>query len=186
MMNGTRRTFQFLVATVALTLILGGLATTGEVAATEATGWQDFSAACVGDGGIPTIGFDAAGTVIVACAFPNGDTMICDYQPDGGGHCAYLRLPLEGNHTFEQAGDRCIVLMSTAADFGEGYRTLPWWKERLSAKYAREYAARGWAFGETMPLVCKRFQVVFHCPAVSRPAKSRNPQLAIATKHAAP
>ena len=54
MMNGTRRTFQFLVATVALTLILGGLATTGEVAATEATGWQDFSAACVGDGGIPT------------------------------------------------------------------------------------------------------------------------------------
>ena len=156
-MNGTRRTFQFVVATVALTLILGGLATTGEVAATEATGWQDFSAACVGDGGIPTIGFDAAGTVIVACAFPNGDTMICDYQPDGGGHCAYLRLPLEGNHTFEQAGDRCIVLMSTgqprciiemteirtlpvgevdeksAEDCGEGDRSLPWWKEHLGA-----------------------------------------------------
>jgi len=97
----------------------------------------------------------------------------------------------EGNHPLEQAGDHCIVLMSTglprcmiemteirilpfgevdeafAADYGEGERTLRWWKEHLGAYYARECAARGWTFSEEMPLVCKRFRVAFHCPVAT-------------------
>jgi uncharacterized protein YhfF len=103
----------------------------------------------------------------------------------------------EGNHPLEQVGDRCIVLTSTgqprciiemseirilpfnevdeafAADYGEGERTLQWWKEHLGAYYARECAARGWTFSAEMPLVCKRFRVIFHCPAAS--AKTANP-----------
>jgi uncharacterized protein YhfF len=103
----------------------------------------------------------------------------------------------EGNHPLEQVGDRCIVLMSTgqprciiemteirilpfgevdeafAADYGEGVRTLQWWKEHLGAYYARECATRGWTFSAEMPLVCKRFHLIFHCPAVT--AKTANP-----------
>ena len=103
----------------------------------------------------------------------------------------------EGNHPLEQVDDRCIVLMSTgqprciieiteirilpfgevdeafAADYGEGERTLQWWKEHLGAYYARECAARGWMFSAEMPLVCKRFRVIFHCPAAN--AKATNP-----------
>jgi len=95
----------------------------------------------------------------------------------------------EGNHPIERAGDRCIVLMSTgrprciiemteirilpfgevdeafAAEYGEGERTLQWWREHLGAYYARECASRGWTFSEEIPLVCKRFRVAFHCPA---------------------
>jgi uncharacterized protein YhfF len=98
-----------------------------------------------------------------------------------------LRYYQEGNHPIERAGDCCIVLTSTgrpccvsemteirtiqfgevdaafAADYGEGERTLPWWREHLGDYYARHCAAKGWSFGEETPMVCKRFRVVFRC-----------------------
>lgn len=101
-----------------------------------------------------------------------------------------------GNYPLERAGDRCIVLTSTgqprcviemtevriipfgevdaafAADYGEGERTLPWWREHLGAYYARMCAARGWSFGDLTPMICKRFRVVFHCPDACETATS--------------
>ncbi|HEY7031081.1 MAG TPA: ASCH domain-containing protein [Thermomicrobiales bacterium] len=99
-----------------------------------------------------------------------------------------LRYYQEGNHPIERVGDRCIVLASTgqprciiemtevrivpfgevdaafAVDYGEGERTLAWWREHLGDYYAKHSAAAGWPFGEETPLVCKRFRVVFRCP----------------------
>jgi uncharacterized protein YhfF len=98
------------------------------------------------------------------------------------------RYYLEGGHPIERAGDRCIVLdadgrprcviemteirtvpfgaidAAFAADYGEGERTLPWWRKHLGAYYARHCAASGWQWGEETLLVCKRFRVTFRCP----------------------
>jgi uncharacterized protein YhfF len=99
-----------------------------------------------------------------------------------------LRYYQEGNHPIERVGDLCIVLRSTgqpccviemteirtipfgevdaafAADYGEGERTLAWWREHLGDYYAGHSADKGWSFGDETPMVCKRFRVVFHCP----------------------
>lgn len=98
-----------------------------------------------------------------------------------------LQYYQDGNHPIEQAGDHCIVPTSTgqprciiamteiriisfdavdadfAADYGEGERTLPWWRANLGEYYAAHSAALGWPFNPDTPLVCKRFQVVFQC-----------------------
>ena len=87
----------------------------------------------------------------------------------------------------EQIGDRSVVLMSTgtprcviemtevrtlafdqvdaafAADYGEGDRTLAWWRTHLGDYYAKEAAAHGRPFRGDTQLVCKRFRVVHRC-----------------------
>jgi len=84
-----------------------------------------------------------------------------------------------------QEGDRCIVttwdnepvcIVETtemrivpfkdvdaqfAYEYGEGDRTLEWWREHLWEYYAEECAALGREPTEEMPLVCERFRVVF-------------------------
>ncbi len=59
------------------------------------------------------------------------------------------------------------VGVAFAADYGEGARTLPWWRAHLGAYYVRHGAAAGRVF-ET-PLVCKRFRVVFRSPGAGVP-----------------
>ena len=87
----------------------------------------------------------------------------------------------------EQIGEHSVVLMSTgeprcviemtevrtlsfdqvdadfSADYGEGERTLAWWREHLGDYYAAEAAAHGRSFSGETPLVCKRFRVVHRC-----------------------
>jgi len=103
-----------------------------------------------------------------------------------------LRYYQEGNHPIERVGDLCIALASTgeprcviemtevrtvpfgevddalAADYGEGERTLAWWREHLGDYYARQCAVLGWPFGDETPMVCKRFRVVFRCSEEDR------------------
>lgn len=104
-----------------------------------------------------------------------------------------LRYYQAGNHPIEQAGDHCIVLDAAgqprciiemteirtipfgdvdaafAADYGEGERTLAWWRQDLGNYYANEAASLGWSFNAGTPLVCKRFRVVFRCGAPETP-----------------
>jgi len=87
----------------------------------------------------------------------------------------------------EQIGDHSVVLMSTgtprcviemtevrtlsfdqidaafAFDYGEGDRTLAWWREHLGDYYAKEAAACGRSFNGETQLVCKRFRVAHRC-----------------------
>lgn len=51
-----------------------------------------------------------------------------------------------------------------ARDYGEGDRTLLWWREAMWEYYAEECAAKGWQLSEDMPLVCERFRLVFPTP----------------------
>ena len=48
-----------------------------------------------------------------------------------------------------------------AFDYGEGERTLDWWRENLWAYYAAVCASLGREPTPSMPLVCERFAVVF-------------------------
>ena len=48
-----------------------------------------------------------------------------------------------------------------AYDYGEGDRTLEWWREHLWEYYAEECAALGREPAAEMPLVCERFRVVY-------------------------
>lgn len=48
-----------------------------------------------------------------------------------------------------------------AWEYGEGERTLSWWRSALWSYYARECAQHGWKPSERMPLVCERFRVVY-------------------------
>ena len=48
-----------------------------------------------------------------------------------------------------------------AYDYGEGDRTLQWWRDHVFAWYARECEAMGVAPSYEMPLLCERFEVVF-------------------------
>jgi uncharacterized protein YhfF len=48
-----------------------------------------------------------------------------------------------------------------AHDYGEGDRTLVWWREHLFAWYARECREIGREPSYEMPLQCERFEVVF-------------------------
>ena len=48
-----------------------------------------------------------------------------------------------------------------AYDYGEGERTLAWWKQQVWDYYVQECARIGRQATEGMPLVCERFQVVY-------------------------
>ena len=48
-----------------------------------------------------------------------------------------------------------------AYDYGEGDRSLAWWRRALSGYYAHECAVLGRQPEETMPLVCVRFRLLF-------------------------
>lgn len=48
-----------------------------------------------------------------------------------------------------------------AYDYGEGDRTLRWWREHLFAWYARQCREIGREPSYDMPLLCERFEVVF-------------------------
>jgi uncharacterized protein YhfF len=52
-----------------------------------------------------------------------------------------------------------------AWDYGEGDRSLSWWRTNLWAYYARACAKLGRPPAEGMPLVCERFRVVFSAAA---------------------
>src|SRR5579859_2195801 len=47
-----------------------------------------------------------------------------------------------------------------AYDYGEGDRTLAWWKEHIWDYYAQECAAIGRQATEDMPILCERLRVV--------------------------
>jgi uncharacterized protein YhfF len=48
-----------------------------------------------------------------------------------------------------------------AYDYGEGERTLAWWKQHLWEYYVQECTRIGRHATQEMPLVCERFQVVY-------------------------
>jgi uncharacterized protein YhfF len=48
-----------------------------------------------------------------------------------------------------------------AYDYGEGERTLEWWRKALWNYYAADCARNGWEPSPEMPLVCQRFRVVY-------------------------
>jgi uncharacterized protein YhfF len=55
----------------------------------------------------------------------------------------------------------CDVDAPFAHDYGEGDRTLEWWREHLYAWYANQCREMGVEPTEEMPLLCERFEVVF-------------------------
>jgi uncharacterized protein YhfF len=55
----------------------------------------------------------------------------------------------------------CDVDAAFAHDYGEGDRTLEWWREHLYAWYAAECREIGVEPTEEMPLLCERFEVVY-------------------------
>lgn len=48
-----------------------------------------------------------------------------------------------------------------AYDYGEGDRTLEWWREHMWSYYAEECRKLGLEAKPSMPLICERFEVVF-------------------------
>jgi uncharacterized protein YhfF len=48
-----------------------------------------------------------------------------------------------------------------AFDYGEGDRTLAWWREHLWDYYVAECAKHGWQPSPDMPVACERFRVVY-------------------------
>lgn len=66
---------------------------------------------------------------------------------------------LEWTEVFVQPFD--AVDQQFAYEYGEGKRTLAWWREALWDYYVAECAAHGWQPAPDMPLVCKRFRVVY-------------------------
>src|SRR4051812_18937589 len=73
-MNSTRRTFQFLLVTVALTLLLGeAMGNAGHAAAAESAGWQFAFDSCIRLGGSPIV-YVGDDFVSVTCVFPNGQS----------------------------------------------------------------------------------------------------------------
>ena len=55
----------------------------------------------------------------------------------------------------------CDVDEAFAHDYGEGDRTLAWWREFNFAWYANECRELGIEPTEEMPLLCERFEVVY-------------------------
>jgi uncharacterized protein YhfF len=54
----------------------------------------------------------------------------------------------------------CDVDESLANDYGEGDRTLSWWREHIFNWYASQCRELGIEPTEEMPLLCERFEVV--------------------------
>jgi uncharacterized protein YhfF len=55
----------------------------------------------------------------------------------------------------------CDVDEAFAYDYGEGDRTLSWWREHVFAWYASQCRELGIEATEEMPLLCERFEVVY-------------------------
>ena len=55
----------------------------------------------------------------------------------------------------------CDIDADFARDYGEGPRTLEWWREHVFAWYAAECTQIGVEPSEEMPLLCERFEVVY-------------------------
>ena len=55
----------------------------------------------------------------------------------------------------------CDVDEAFAYDYGEGDRTLTWWREHVFAWYANQCRELGIEPTEEMPLLCERFEVVY-------------------------
>jgi uncharacterized protein YhfF len=55
----------------------------------------------------------------------------------------------------------CDVDAAFAYDYGEGNRTLEWWREHVYAWYANQCREMGVEPTEEMPLLCERFEVVY-------------------------
>jgi uncharacterized protein YhfF len=56
-----------------------------------------------------------------------------------------------------------------AHDYGEGDRSLSWWREHMFNWYATECRQVGREPSDDMPLLCERFEVVYVVPALRRP-----------------
>lgn len=48
-----------------------------------------------------------------------------------------------------------------ARDYGEGDRTLAWWRENVGAYYENRCSSLSMTFTEGIPLICERFEVVY-------------------------
>jgi uncharacterized protein YhfF len=55
----------------------------------------------------------------------------------------------------------CDVDAAFAFDYGEGTRTLEWWREHVYAWYANQCREIGVEPTQEMPLLCERFEVVY-------------------------
>jgi uncharacterized protein YhfF len=55
----------------------------------------------------------------------------------------------------------CDVDAAFAYHYGEGDRTLAWWREHVFAWYASQCREMGVEPGQEMPLLCERFEVVY-------------------------
>lgn len=55
-----------------------------------------------------------------------------------------------------------------ARDYGEGDRSLRWWREHVFAWYARQCETMGLQASYDMPLQCERFEVVFAPGSMAR------------------
>ena len=55
----------------------------------------------------------------------------------------------------------CDVDAAFAYDYGEGTRTLVWWREHVYAWYASQCREMGVEPTQEMPLLCERFEVVY-------------------------
>jgi len=48
-----------------------------------------------------------------------------------------------------------------AFDYGEGDRTLAWWRQAIWDSYAVESQQSGYKLSQTMPLICIRFRLLY-------------------------
>jgi uncharacterized protein YhfF len=55
----------------------------------------------------------------------------------------------------------CDIDAAFARDYGEGDRTLEWWREHVFAWYASQCREMGVEPTQEMPLLCERFEVVY-------------------------
>jgi uncharacterized protein YhfF len=62
----------------------------------------------------------------------------------------------------------CDVDAAFARDYGEGDRTLEWWREHMFAWYASQCREIGVEATEDMPLICERFEVMYAPGRVAR------------------
>jgi len=63
-----------------------------------------------------------------------------------------IEVEIKPFHTIDEA---------FAFDYGEGDRSLAWWRSAMWEDYAAECQALGREPSETMPLVCQRFRLLY-------------------------
>ena len=106
-----------------------------------------------------------AGTKTATCCSLRGLELDGEPVPETG----HLSIVLGGGGeplcVIETTGVEVKPYNEVGADFaraeGEGDRSLAYWREAHKRFFIREGEASGYAFDETMPLVCERFRVVY-------------------------